>query len=330
MTRRAAKPRPRRRADGFALILVIWGLGVISLLVVSFMTTGRLRLQAANNVAAGAQAIAAVDGVANLVIMRLLAERGSAQALTGAGGVNRPVYDGAPYFCAFGDAAMAVSVEDESGKIDLNAAAPEMLKAALLGLGEDARRAEALTAAIVAFRTQREALEHWSSRGPGEKPFAPKYAPFQTVLELDQVEGVDPQLFKLLTPITTVHSRNTGVNPLAAPPALFAALLGYKRGDVERLILSPFPNALTRNDPNFPTQFKNAGGLGDVVTIRVEAMLPGGQASARETIVDFNVGLSAGFGAPAAPYLTREIRRSASRYRDALRAALNAGGLRPC
>ncbi len=322
-----------KRANGFALITVIWGLGIISLLVVSFMTTGRLRLQAANNVAGAAQAAAVVDGATNLTIMQLLSERDTrlGQAATGAQvGGARAVHEGAPRFCQFGAAAVALAVEEESGKIDLNAASPDMLKAVLLGLGEDRTRADALAMSIVAFRTQQDALtQRGAASGSGDRPFGPKNALFQTVLELDQVEGVTPALFRRLTPLTTVYSRNPGVNPLASPPALFAALVGLKADEVDALLHAPFPNGLDRKDPRFPAQFKG-GASEETFLIRVEALFPNGQAAGRETIIDFSVGLTAALGGAGGAYAVKEVHRAPSRYSDVLRGALTEGGLQPC
>lgn len=334
--RRAGKPLRKRmkhnRQNGFALLVVIWGLGVISLLVVSFMTTGRLRLQAAGNIAGAARAAAIVEGVSNLTIMRVLKERDQRmtqpQAVAGQQDM-RATYDGAPVFCSFGGAAVAVAVEEEGGKVDLNAAAPELIAAVITGLGESRGRAESVAASIVAFRTiQQAGINPGPAAGSGSRPFPPKFGLFQTVMELDQVEGVDPALFRKLTPMFTVYSRNPAINPAASPPALFAALMGMKPDDIEQMLRAPFPNKLNRSDPRFPPQFKGPS-ESMAYQIRVEAVLPGGQAGGRETIIDLGgADVTAAFTAGGA-YSIKEIRRAPARFRDALTGAA-AGGLRPC
>lgn len=115
MTRR--KGRSGRR--GFALITVIWGLSIIALLIVSFMTTARLRLQTAYNLAGATRAGLIADAALGATFMALLAEREVPVTFA-----HQPPHDGAPKFCAIDDAAVSVSLEEETGKIDLNGATP--------------------------------------------------------------------------------------------------------------------------------------------------------------------------------------------------------------
>lgn len=326
----------RTQPSGFALLVVIWGLGVISLLVVSFMTTGRLRLQAANNVAGAARASAIVEGATNLAIMRLLRERasrltpqGDIQPLDPTSAATTPAYDGAPTSCAFADAAVMISIEDETGKIDLNASAPDLISAFLVGVGESKARADSVAAAIIAFRSV-PAPGAAPPPSQGSRPFGPKLGLFQTVMELDQVEGVDPALFRRIAPMFTVHARAAAVNARAAPPALFAAMAGMAPEEVNTLIQKPFPNSLNRADPRFPSQFGGQIEPG-AYAIRVEAVLPNGQSSGRVTIIDFSgVDLNAVASGVQGGFSLKEIRRAPSRYAAELQNAALSGGLRPC
>ena len=70
-------PRPTNRRNGFALPLVIWGLGIIALLIVSFMTTARWRAQAAYNIYGAAKADLLADSAVNIALLQLLAEKPS-------------------------------------------------------------------------------------------------------------------------------------------------------------------------------------------------------------------------------------------------------------
>lgn len=320
---RLAASRSFKRRTGFALLAVIWGVGIISLLVVSFMASGRLRLQAAHNVASATQASFIAEGVVNLVALALLSERDQAAALTAEG----PAYDGAPRYCVFEGAAVAVGVEDEGGKIDVNAAAPELLKATLMGFGLDMRAADSVANAIVAFRaapTENAGLAGFGAES-GDKPFPPKRALFQTVMELDQVSGIDPALFRALTPFVTVHSRSAGVDARAAPPALFAALSGLPPAEVHALAERPFPNALNRKDPRFPANFNQRGDR-SAFLIHVEALLATGQTAAKDALIDLRTGLT------SQQFAIREVRRGRSRHVDQLRAmiASNGAGVPDC
>lgn len=320
---RAPGRRPARgkgKRAGFALLAVIWGTGIISLLIVSFITTGRLRLQTAHNVSSATQAAYIAAGVINIATLTLLSERDQNPAKP----ESAAVYDGAPRFCVFDGAAVALAVEEESGKIDLNAASPELLVAALIGLGLDPSAAEAAAKAIVAFRTQPQDVGQIGATAASDKPFPPKQAPFETVMELDQVSGVEPALFREIIPFVTVHSRNPGVDARTSPPALFAALIGLPLQDVQALRAAPYPNKLNRNDPRFPANLKTPGERGAFL-VHVETLLATGQTSARDAIVDLRP-------AGGNPFTLSELRRGSSNYVNELREmiATNGAGVPDC
>jgi general secretion pathway protein K len=308
------KEGPRK---GFALLVVIWGLGAISLLVVSFLATGRLRLQTAFNVAGAAQAQLIAAAAADLAILALAEER---VAGTGAEPARRL---GAADFCAFDNAVVAVAIEDESGKVDLNTASEQLLKDALTGLlAMSPARAGDIAREIETYRTPPENDVPPPPALDG-KPFGPKRAAFQTTLELDQVTGVDAQTFLALLPFVTVHSRADGIDPHVAPPALLAALLGMSRDNVAALAAAPFPNRLNRDDPRFPSAYRQTGAHGAFL-IHVEAVLANGPSGVREVIVELQA-------SDGALYAVREIRNGAPRYLDTLRPMRGAANaLPPC
>lgn len=313
---------------GYALVVVIWGLGIIALMIVSFMTTARLRLQAANNIAGAAQADEIAEAAINLAILSLAKERQeAAQPVaqpTGALPVptaapQRIIHAGEPRFCALAGAAVALAIEDEGGKVDLNGANQTIIKTMLVGFGLGMNEADSAAAAIIGFRS-----------GPGEPGAGganvpevamgrrPKQELFQTVFELDQVEGLDPSLVRQIIPFVTVHGRRPRVDAETAPPALFAALIGLKPEEVHALRAAPYPNDLDRQDPRFPVAMKQNGDSG-VYLIHAESRLGMGQTAVREAVVDAN-------GDNGALFSIRETRRGALRFQELLRAAQAQGG----
>lgn len=310
----------RNRRAGFALLAVIWGTGLIALLVVSFMTTGRLRLQTASNIASATQGAYIAEGVIGLAALALLEERDTAAAQ----GPNARIHDGAPKYCVFDGAAVSLSVEDESGKVDLNAASPELLQATLVALGLDDDAAEPVAKAIVAYRTAPGDIGQSRIAPASDKPFGPKQALFETIMELDQVSGVSPALFRDLLPFVTVHSRNPGVDTRSSPPALFAALTGAPPAIVQSLRAAPYPNSLNREDARFPANFKQAGESGAYL-IHVEALLATGQTVAKEAILDTRP-------PNGKPFALREMRRGQSHFVPQLRQmiATNGAGVPDC
>jgi general secretion pathway protein K len=306
----------RGSKNGFALVTVIWGLALITLLIVSYTSAARLRLQMAFNLAQATQADLIADAALGRAALSLLSEsqpNGTLSQLGDAGArQERVVHDGAPKFCSLAEAAVAISIEDENGKVDLNAAPQKLLQTLLAGLGLQAREADAAAASVIAFRSAPGTPDPQQTDA-SEKPFGLKRAPFQTITELDQVPGVSPMLFKQLSSLVTVHSRNPGVDPKAAPPALLAVLQGYSVEDVRSLLTEPFPNALDRADPRFPREFQ-APGFGRVFVVHVEVVLATGQISVREAVLDLRGGAGEAFA-------IRELRRGYARHVPTLRAS---------
>lgn len=311
-----------KRRAGFALLAVIWGTGLIAMLIVAFMTSSRLRLQAAHNISSATEAAYIAESAINLATLTLLSKRDIAATQMGAAAV----FDGAPQFCVLDGAALVVVVEDEGGKIDLNAAAPEVLQMALVGLGLDERAAQDVTSSIIAFRTAPNGGDPGRIRPTpvSDKSIEPKQALFESVMELDQVSGLDAALFRALLPFVTVNSRSPGVDALASPPALFAALSGYPAQDVRSLSATPYPNTLNRMDPRFPAKLNQTGDHGAYL-IHAEALLATGQLAAKDAILDLRP-------PSGKPFAFKEMRRGQSRYVDNLRAmiATNGAGVPAC
>ena len=288
---------------------MIWGLSAIALLVLSFSATGRLRVQTAFNAAGAEQGRLMAAAATDLAVLALTREQI-------AGGA--PDHDGAPSFCAIEDAVVAVAVEDEGGKIDLNAASEPLLRDSFAGLaGLSPGDAAAAARAVAAFRAP---AAPGAAPAPG-KPFALKGAKFQSALELDQVAGLDSAAFRALLPFVTVYSHADGLDPHRAPPALFAALVGQSHDQVEALAAAPFPNALNRDDPRFPETYRR-NSASDVYLIHVEALLANGVRALRESVIDLRA-------ADGAPYELHEVRSGSPRFSSDLNA-LSAAASPPC
>lgn len=318
--RRTRRPLRRR---GFALLVVIWGIGVITLLMVSFMTTARSRLQAAFNGAGATGAQLLADGALNLAILGLMSEQNVASP-TAIAQADRAPHDGAPSFCSLAGAAVSIAIEDEEGKVDLNGASDKLLEAMLIGFGVGQHEAGTLARAIIDFREAPANAIGGGGASPAysDRPFGPKRAPFQTALELDQVAGIEPDLSRLLQPVVTVYSRTPNIDPSVAPPALFAALAGYKLDAVHALVDHPDPRAVDRRDPRFPKDFAQPGAHSGAYLIHIEVAQPGGQTGVEEAIV--RVG-----GAGVEPYAILELRHGRMRDKERLRA-MAGRALPPC
>lgn len=135
---------------------------------------------------------------------------------------------------------IAGSFMSNAGLVDINQAPTALLQALLATAGVDAGEAATLAGRIIDWRdddTSRitdgasESLDYAGNRNGG-----PKNAPFQTVLELAQVPGFDPDFVKRLLPFATVSSGLATVHPDLVDPELLLNVPGIDGATVNRLL----------------------------------------------------------------------------------------------
>jgi general secretion pathway protein K len=290
--------------DGYALLLVIWAIGIISLLALSFMGSVRYRVMVAANILESARAEALSEAGVNLAKLDLVGlARGDAGALR-----FRP--GGPMVFCAMPEQGVAgILVEDEGGKIDLNAAPPKLIARMLNGFGATPDQAQNLAAAIADFGSTAtdavlEDVERREYANAG-RPYGPKKALFETTMELDQVIGMPHKLFRQVLPYVTVHSRRPGINPDAASPALLAALAGEESDKVHALMQGNTAGIDLASLPGRLPLGTVAPRSGRSFLIHVEISMPGKSVFVREAIVELVEG--------ERPLVFREWRRGERR-----------------
>jgi general secretion pathway protein K len=291
--------------DGYALLLVIWAIGIISLLALSFLGSVRYRVIAAANILESARAEALAEAGVNLVKFDLAlgGARGNAGALR-----FRP--GGPMVFCKMPEQGVAgILVEDEGGKVDLNAAPPKLIARMLSGFGATPDLAENLAAAIADFgSTATDAVLEDVERGEYARvgrPYGPKKALFETTMELDQVIGMPHKLFRQVLPYVTVHSRRPGIDPDAASPALLAALAGEESDKVHALMQGNTAGIDLASLPGRLPLGTVAPRSGRSFLIHVEISMPGKSVFVREAVVELVEG--------PRPLVVREWRRGERR-----------------
>jgi len=254
---------PRRAGanrDGFALVAVIWSLGLITLLGMAVMVGARYRTRVASNYTSAAVVETAAESAINL---------GIATALAGAAEPNVKF----PLRCRLpGGEHVLVTVEEETGKIDLNTASPAVLTRFFTALTRDQSLGARIAGRIVELRKPKPKD---GNAGPEN---APSGVHFATITQLDQVEGISPRLFRAALRLVTVRSGRPEPDMDAASPAL-------------RLLLNLGEKSLSagRGMP--------AGGS---ITIRADVRASDGARFIREALVSLAEG--------GKPFLVREWR----------------------
>ncbi|KFN43187.1 general secretion pathway protein GspK [Arenimonas oryziterrae] len=205
-----------KSSRGAALLLVLWLLVLLTGLVSVFALTARTEaLQSRFFERSGAARQAAEAGL-ELAMYRV----------QDAEETRHWVPDGRANAFEFEGFRIDVRIVDETGKLDLNVATPDLLTGLMQAVGIDAARAAQLTAAIADWRDPDDLLS-----GPGGaedrdyaqagRPYGAKDRPFETVAELQQILGMDADSYHRLAPYLTVYTGLARPNPAyAAEPVL--------------------------------------------------------------------------------------------------------------
>jgi general secretion pathway protein K len=204
---------------GYALVSVLWLVLLLTGIAASYHAHARVEARLLTATLQRAQA----EGLAEAGVWIAAHEHFSA-ALSAEARSNRVTrtvdVDGT---------AVAVTIADASGLINLNGAPPELLAAVLAARsGLNAAEQAAVVDAILDWR------DSDSRRGPAgaedadyaalKRSHGAKDAPFATVDELRLVRGMTARAYRALASALTVFGNHARVNTAAAPPEVLAAL----------------------------------------------------------------------------------------------------------
>lgn len=190
--------------------------------VASLVLAIRTNVQQSSSIAAAAEAEGLADAGLHLALMDLV------------NGQFDPAWrrrfppDGKWYGCSIDTSPLLIRLGDEAGKVDLNHASERLLTTLLKGLEVPPTDASRLAAAIMDYRDADNERSPDGAEAPeyrrANRSSGPKNAPFDDVLELAHVLGIDELLLSRMLRHVTVSSGLAGVDPTAATPDLLATL----------------------------------------------------------------------------------------------------------
>lgn len=208
------------RERGFALLIVLWTLMLLSLVVTQMVAAARTETQVAFNLRSNIIEESDLDGVLYAAAFHLL-DRSNQHWNA----------DGSLHEILTSSGAVSVRVTDESNKVNLNTASDDLLRATLLSIGADANTAGALTAAIVAWREQDDSMPTFikvQQYRAVRRDYAPPEKPFRSIDELAEVIGMSPSLLAKLKPHLTIYS-TYGPSDASTDPVVRNAILLLRR-----------------------------------------------------------------------------------------------------
>jgi len=252
-----------RRDRGVALLIVLWGCTLLAIMLGGFAALARTEglqaryqyAQTRAHYAAEAGIMRAIDGLQSRNIR------------------SRWVADGRAYILEFDDAKVTITIVDEDGKVDLNAASGDVLTGLFKAAGVADDKAHSLSAAIQDWRRPGDAASPNGAKKPqydaAGLDYGPRNGPFASVEEARMVLGMDAKTWTAVAPALTIWSGRERPNSEHAQPLALAAIPGLgeagaaailaKRGQVDGSTIS--------------------GGNGVTHTIRAEAILDDGTKS---------------------------------------------------
>lgn len=207
------------RVRGAALVLVLWLITLLTALVGTFALISRVEAMQGKVLTDGTVAQEAARAGMEYSLVRI--------SDTPPGG--RWPRDGRVQYWQFSGHSIEVSVQDESGKVDINHADATLLSALMRAVGTESADADQLAAAILDWRDPDDLKQ---PSGGAEDPeyaeagrhYGAKDAPFETLAELQQVLGMTPLLYAKLSPYLTIHSGRSLPDQTYAPVAVLTAM----------------------------------------------------------------------------------------------------------
>lgn len=207
-----------KRSAGAALMLVLWLLLLVSGLIAAFALSARTEGVQASALRQSVQARYAAEAGIEVAALHLLASDP----------LQRWAADGRPHAFEVEGQTVEVRVQDESGKFDLNLVSTQQFSRLLQVLGVEAMRADGVAAAVQDWRDNDDLLTLGGAED-GEyadagRPYGAKDQPFTTVAELQQVLGMDFELFRQVAPFVTVYTGEAQPRLFAAAPEVLQAM----------------------------------------------------------------------------------------------------------
>jgi general secretion pathway protein K len=191
--------RGKTRERGFALLIVLWTLGLLALLGTQLLATARQDTQLARNLVDAAELEAAANGA---VQQAIFANLDPSNKHWDADSITR--------VARVGHVPVVVQVDDEAEKVNPNIASVALLQALMTALGTDRVTAAVVAASIAEWR-QASAVAGRADAVTAryvaaQREYAPPGTPFTNLDELEAVFGMSPDLLARLRPHLTIYT----------------------------------------------------------------------------------------------------------------------------
>jgi len=269
--------------SGFALVLVLWVLSLLTIMAGSFALSMRREASIVATIKNNAEASAIAESGIAIAEMMLL----------GPDKTKRWRTDGSIYQIDTANARMRVRLLAENGKIDINKAEQKLLESLIASapIG-DSKQQTQLVSAILDWRDENDLIhlegaekKEYRKAGLG---YQPRNKPFQSIGELQLVLGMDEAIFKWLEPLITVYSGQPMVNLQQATKEVLQVLPDMDAGLIDAYVAARLASA--KQDlpiPPIPVGLAQAakGGQVSMLSIISEVLLDDGATATISVVI---------------------------------------------
>jgi general secretion pathway protein K len=226
------------RSEGFALVLVLWVLSLLTIMAGSFALSMRREAAIVTGGSENAQAAAVAES--GLAIAELMLMHPDQR--------QRWLSDGSIYQIDYANSKVRVRVLAEAGKIDINSAEQILLQGIMAYAPVEPELQTALVNAILDWRdpddlVRIEGAEKKEYKKAGLS-YQPRNKPFQSIEELQLVLGMNEEVFNWLENRVTVYSGQPKVNLAQATKEVLQVLPDMDAGLLDDYIAARRENAM--------------------------------------------------------------------------------------
>jgi general secretion pathway protein K len=199
------------RSRGFALIIVLWTVVLLSFVMTHMVTAGRTEARIADNFVANADAETQADGAVVETIFRVI---DSSNAHWDIGG--------GPYGLRLRQAKATITLASQAGKVNPNIASQQLLTALMTAVGAQPSQAASVARAMLDWRQtddndKNDAARKIAQYRSARLDYAPPGAPFESLDELQRVIGMTPDLYRRLKPNLSIYQTEDPDISMASP-----------------------------------------------------------------------------------------------------------------
>ncbi len=228
----------KKNQAGVVLVTVLWFLALLMVMTASYSVTVRTETRLTANHVHTAQAKALAEAGIWIGVSELLRPESDSHWRT----------DGSVHQVLYSEGSMNISLQDESGLIDLNTAGEELILALLQAIGLDDNQALKLQHRILDWRDRDKLVRAYGAEDNEYEmagyEYGAKDGPFNTVDELREVMGITEPVFQAVRHSLTVYSHKPAINPAVAPPHLVEILTDQEADDGSQLLSGGIPDQL--------------------------------------------------------------------------------------